>query len=103
MFSVTLPVNNFIDCFDFYEYTSNEPTSFNGFIQPKENFKDWFKYLKCFRPEYTKRYDFNEILSPEISSYKLINSTHLFGKHDVFDFEFEDEETALYFQMKYGS
>ena len=102
MFVVTLPVENFIDYFYFYDYTGDTITTYNGFIQPKEEFKEWFKFIKYFRSDHSDSLNFNEILSPKGNSYKPpATSTHLFGSYDVFDFEFPDEETALYFKLKF--
>lgn len=92
---------NYIESYKFDERDKYD-RKFTGFIKPKEEFEEWFDYIIKF---YTKDgiYDnYNEMLDYHITiPSKLFKSGYL-GEWDLFVFDFPNEETALYFKLKFN-
>lgn len=105
MISLIIECKIFKNYFDSYCYVVPvpclSPPEQIGYIKPKEEFEEWFKYIVNFF--YNRNNDtvnYKSMLRPD-NSFESTTCYSYFIIGTYFEFSFPDEETALYFKMKY--
>lgn len=91
-------IEQYIDSFMYINMAPLHIAKFAGFLKPKEEFEEYFSYIVDWN---RSENSYKEMLKAEPNlSYKRFVLGFI-DNSDTFVFDFPDEDTALYFQMKF--
>ena len=120
MFKVSIKAQNLREHFDFFsyikieqqykyheDYSNGYPLDYiddaNGFLVPKESF-EYKSYLRHYGDiEGFNFFDDYLVKNLKYELYSQPSREYNFGKNEIFTFIFPDEETAVYFELKYNN
>lgn len=84
---------------DSYEYIHKD-FKYPGFLKPKKEFEECYNYIVRYYDIFDD--DMNKMIKAiDKEEYKLSPTSYIFD-FEYFDFVFPDEETALYFILKFN-